>query len=206
MKTISTVNTMTLDGGAPCLDFVNSGYDREKDVLLERLHSYDDLLVLTERTGLFDKAYVDRLEKAARASGTDAAAALLFARDCREKLYRLFAALARNSADHLNPGILTGLNTLFAEGLRVKLLEINRNKPEFSYRPAPGDLYAPVWQLVLSAYDLLHDPNLPYLKQCAHCSWLFIDRTKNHRKKWCSMESCGNPQKTKRYYQLKKKQ
>ena len=99
---------MTLDGGAPCLDFVNSGYDREKDVPAERLHIYDDLLVLAERTGLFDKANIDSLKKTARASGKDAAAALLFARGCREKLYSLFAALARNSAGHLNPEILAG--------------------------------------------------------------------------------------------------
>ncbi|MEM7300202.1 MAG: CGNR zinc finger domain-containing protein [Pseudomonadota bacterium] len=44
------------------------------------------------------------------------------------------------------------------------------------------------------------------LKRCPgeNCGWLFIDETKNSRRTWCSMESCGNRAKAARHYQRKK--
>ncbi len=32
------------------------------------------------------------------------------------------------------------------------------------------------------------------------CGWLFIDETKNARRRWCSMETCGNRAKAARHY------
>lgn len=32
------------------------------------------------------------------------------------------------------------------------------------------------------------------------CGWLFIDETGNGRRRWCSMESCGNRTKARRHY------
>jgi predicted RNA-binding Zn ribbon-like protein len=195
---------MTLDGGAACLDFVNSGYDREKGVVAERIHSYEDLLTLAERLNLFDKAYLNTLNKEALQSKKNAEQALTFARNCRKILYDLFTAVALRRADRLDPEVIADLNQLFAEARRLDLLYINDNELQFSFQPASGDLLAPVWRLVLSSYELLREGNLQFIKQCQRCSWLFIDKTKSHRKKWCSMESCGNAQKTKRYYDHQK--
>ncbi|WP_443691321.1 CGNR zinc finger domain-containing protein [Pseudomonas sp.] len=41
------------------------------------------------------------------------------------------------------------------------------------------------------------------IKQCEGCTWLFIDTSKNHRRRWCSMATCGNRAKAQRHYQLK---
>ena len=40
------------------------------------------------------------------------------------------------------------------------------------------------------------------LKMCPgdDCGWLFIDETKNSRRTWCSMETCGNRAKAARHY------
>ena len=60
-----------------------------------------------------------------------------------------------------------------------------------------------------SAYEnyvarLLED--IANVRQCASetCSWLFLDKTKNHRRRWCDMKSCGNRAKARRYYQRQK--
>lgn len=201
---MTTVHTMTLDGGAPCLDFVNSGFDREKGVVTERLHSYEDLLTLAERLDIPDSVYLGTLKNKAAMSKKDAELALTFARDCRLKLYSLFASLAQGQAAKLGKTALTNLDQLFAEAHSHRLLSVSGDDLKFSFQPSPGDLRAPIWQLLLSAYDLLREGNLQYIKQCPRCSWVFIDQTKNHRKKWCSMESCGNAQKTKRYYAQQK--
>ena len=35
------------------------------------------------------------------------------------------------------------------------------------------------------------------------CAWLFLDESKNRRRTWCSMETCGNRAKVKRHYRRK---
>ena len=40
------------------------------------------------------------------------------------------------------------------------------------------------------------------LNQCNgnNCTWLFVDKSKNHSRKWCDMETCGNRVKSRRHY------
>jgi predicted RNA-binding Zn ribbon-like protein len=41
----------------------------------------------------------------------------------------------------------------------------------------------------------------PRLKACPtdDCQWAFFDSSRNHSRTWCSMEVCGNREKTRRY-------
>jgi predicted RNA-binding Zn ribbon-like protein len=40
------------------------------------------------------------------------------------------------------------------------------------------------------------------LKHCAadDCGWLFLDRSRNHARRWCDMKVCGNNAKARRFY------
>jgi predicted RNA-binding Zn ribbon-like protein len=38
------------------------------------------------------------------------------------------------------------------------------------------------------------------------CGWLFLDTSKNHTRRWCSMKSCGNRAKARRHYNKEKTQ
>lgn len=62
----------------------------------------------------------------------------------------------------------------------------------------------PVLGLVaLSALSILGDPReRDRIKTCPgiDCGWMFIDETKNRRRKWCLMETCGNRAKAARHY------
>ena len=62
----------------------------------------------------------------------------------------------------------------------------------------------PVLGLVaLSAASVLSDPReRGRIKTCPgiDCGWMFIDETKNRRRKWCLMETCGNRAKAARHY------
>ncbi|QGY32323.1 CGNR zinc finger domain-containing protein [Pantoea cypripedii] len=53
------------------------------------------------------------------------------------------------------------------------------------------------------AADLLATGNFEYIRQCEHpdCSLWFYDRTKSHRRRWCSMALCGNRAKIARFRQ-----
>ena len=61
----------------------------------------------------------------------------------------------------------------------------------------------------ISAISILSDPReYQRLKKCPghNCGWLFIDETKNARRKWCIMETCGNRSKAARNYAKKTRQ
>jgi predicted RNA-binding Zn ribbon-like protein len=62
-----------------------------------------------------------------------------------------------------------------------------------------AELDAPVWPLVHSALELVTDGPLERVSQCGRCRWLFLDTTKNHSRRWCSMEGCGTDAKMERY-------
>lgn len=60
--------------------------------------------------------------------------------------------------------------------------------------------------IAASAVALIGDPReLKRIKLCPgnDCGWLFLDETKNGRRKWCMMETCGNRAKASRNYSRK---
>jgi predicted RNA-binding Zn ribbon-like protein len=63
------------------------------------------------------------------------------------------------------------------------------------------------WPIAQAAADLLLSDDLSYVRECAadDCAWLFMDKTKNHGRRWCDMKTCGNRDKARRYYQRSKK-
>ncbi|GLS34876.1 hypothetical protein GCM10010869_04640 [Mesorhizobium tianshanense] len=65
----------------------------------------------------------------------------------------------------------------------------------------------PVLSLItVSALSILSDPKeLARVKTCpgAGCGWMFLDETKDARRKWCIMETCGNRAKASRNYAKK---
>ncbi|MEM9358929.1 MAG: CGNR zinc finger domain-containing protein [Pseudomonadota bacterium] len=61
--------------------------------------------------------------------------------------------------------------------------------------------------IAASALSILSDPReLDRVKMCPgdDCGWLFVDETKNRRRRWCRMETCGNRAKAARHYKRTK--
>jgi predicted RNA-binding Zn ribbon-like protein len=59
-----------------------------------------------------------------------------------------------------------------------------------------------LWPVARSAAELLTSERAGRVRECASetCSWLFLDGSRNGRRKWCDMASCGNRAKARRYY------
>jgi predicted RNA-binding Zn ribbon-like protein len=57
----------------------------------------------------------------------------------------------------------------------------------------------PLWPIAVAAVDLLRSDRLARVKQCANCTWLFVDRSRNGSRRWCSMDECGAHTKMRRY-------
>lgn len=60
-------------------------------------------------------------------------------------------------------------------------------------------------RLLLAIERLQSHGAWPRLKACTvdDCRWAFYDATRNHSRTWCSMDVCGNREKTRRYRERK---
>ncbi|MEV0593220.1 CGNR zinc finger domain-containing protein [Nonomuraea cavernae] len=57
-----------------------------------------------------------------------------------------------------------------------------------------------LWEVAASAVELLGHGPLGRLGECPSCCWLFLDTSRNNRRRWCSMTTCGSRDKSRRYY------
>jgi len=89
------------------------------------------------------------------------------------------------------------------EAMRVLLVEaLSRAKPVGACPLDWATDELPV-MLVLAAAKLLEHEDLSRLRECQDddCGWLFLDRSKNGSRRWCSSADCGNRARAKRHYQ-----
>jgi len=80
-------------------------------------------------------------------------------------------------------------------------------KPGHTYELAwdePSDLTldSVLWPVVRAAGALLTSPELAKVRECdsASCRWMYVDRSKNHSRRWCDMKVCGNRMKAQNFY------
>jgi predicted RNA-binding Zn ribbon-like protein len=58
-----------------------------------------------------------------------------------------------------------------------------------------------LWPVMRAMAELLTSDRLHRVKQCAECRWMFMDRSRNASRRWCSMTVCGNRVKARRYHE-----
>ena len=61
-----------------------------------------------------------------------------------------------------------------------------------------------VHRLAHAATQLLASDDLDRLRGCDDCCWLYLDRSKNRSRKWCSMADCGTNAKKRRYIEKRR--
>lgn len=161
------------------------------------LRSYDDLVELGLKTETLSEAAARRLRRAAGEHPRKAEAAVRTALDVRGLLDSVFRPVAEGGRPPARA--LDELRELAAEAIaRGRLVEAGDGSFAWSWDEV-AELDAPVWPLVHSALELVTDGPLERVSQCGRCRWLFLDTTKNHSRRWCSMEGCGTDAKIERY-------
>lgn len=190
-------------GGNLCLDFANTIDNRTSDHAQELLTDYARLLRWTEESGALDKKIVEQLKSAARNSpaiqSTVRAAVQL-----RDAIYDVFSAVAQEHA--IPPDALAMVNKVAQRASQhAQVIRTNRHF-EWGWISPEESLDSMLWPVARAAGELLTSQEIDLVRQCASdtCAWLFIDRTKNHRRRWCDMKTCGNRDKARRYYHRQK--
>jgi predicted RNA-binding Zn ribbon-like protein len=182
-----------------CLAFVNTLPDRPR-CQEETLSSYADLLEWARTRDVVNAEVATDLEQTAAADPDAAAAALERARALREVLFRLLtgaAVAARPAVEDLE-----ALNRALADAMPKARVAVQEGRFHWAWCCAEQDLDRPVWPVVRSAAELLASDEIGKVRQCAAdgCSWLFVDRSRGGRRRWCSMATCGNRAKARRHY------
>ena len=195
---------LSLLGGRPCLDFVNTLDWRGTDQPVEFLHSYDDLLAWSRHAGTISDGEAQRLSQRSKTDPSRAAAVLQDAIDLREAIYRIFKSTAE--ALQVTDADLMIFNQYL--GAAMQFLHIIQQKQEFIWNSQcdPPKLEGVLNPLIRSAADLLVSGEHKRVKKCGDpaCGWLFLDISRNRSRRWCDMRDCGNRAKASRFYKKQK--
>ena len=72
--------------------------------------------------------------------------------------------------------------------------------------PEAGGVAGAMGRMVAAVFTAMADEDWSRLKLCSSptCRWAFFDRSRNHSSRWCTMASCGNRQKARRFRQRAK--
>jgi len=176
--------------GHPAIDFLNTAY-APGGVLVETIGDGRALLDWMMGAGLVDKDEAARLARRFTRKSLDAAAEE--ARTVREWARTWIEAWRANPARDYGDEI-AALNKLLARESRGRELVANKRRLELIERPHFEDareLIAPI-AVEIARLVTQEDPSL--VKACAgtECTLQFLDRTKAHRRVFCSATACGN--------------
>ena len=184
---------------------MNTLDDRFSDAPKELLKDYVDLARFGEETGALTDQQMDRLIKRSMLHREEAARALKSAIQLREAISDIFYALVRKKPAPSSSLII--LNQHVQEAAQHLGLVPARHGFEWKFDTRLDDLLAPMWPIARDATELLASERAELVRACASktCEWLFLDESKNHRRRWCDMTKCGNRAKVKRFYSRSKR-
>jgi predicted RNA-binding Zn ribbon-like protein len=179
------------------LDFANS---------VGKLQGYDDLLTWSQQAD-----QIGPVSRRHLSAGSERAKAEAFKESqvLGANLSTLFRAAARHQK--LPQAALDHLNSLVHKTAAWRQISTCEDDDQgrriscgWDFKGAPpAALLGPI---VWRAVELLETGPLDRVKECPadDCGWLFLDTSKNRSRQWCSMQTCGNVSKVRRFRERSK--
>lgn len=181
------------------LDFVNTD-DLRRGVRVDVLRDFSALIAWLGAANVLDAERAAGIARRADQQPAGAAAALVEARRVRAALRALAergAAVEKARSDALHE-----INRVLGRSAGTRRVEtIDDGSFRQSFVPV-GDAFAGLMiPVVESAAQSLVDGDLPRVRRCAdaRCPRVFFDNTRNGRRRWCDMATCGNRAKAARF-------
>ena len=193
-----------LSGNWLCLDFTHTLTERYSPQPQDLLNSYSDLVAWGSYERLLTDEEAQQLLWEANNHPEEASATQERALELRETIYRMFYALSEGSSPEQSD--LALLNERLAEAMSHACLVPDGGAFRWDWATNEQALDRILWLVVRSAADLLTSEKLHDVRACAadDCKWLFLDASKNHSRRWCDMQTCGNQAKARRHSSRKK--
>jgi len=234
VMTAPGIADLPLVGGHPALDLVNTVEPRLPAAgRHEHLAAPRDALTWALRARLVDQAEAAAITGAWTDSPAAADRALIALRQVREALSTVLSALltapgpgagadigpgrkaAMSGQDRDAPSLadtsleLEYLSVTWAAALTRSRLSVNASADP-AVRLVVGSSPALLIpdRAVHAAVELLCDVDVAHLGMCpvpeGGCGWVFIDRSRNRSRRWCSMGDCGSHAKARRLTQRRR--
>lgn len=186
--------------GQLCLDFVNSVDWRTSDHPQDSLIDFDALVAWAVKAGLFSSDEAIILGKQGADNPNESRNALERAVMFREVLYRLLVSAATGSPPLQSD--LAYFNDMMPRALGHVRMTTDGDRFRLNWMSEALTVEHALWRVAVSAAALMCSGAIGYLRTCegSGCGWLFVDTSKNHRRRWCDMKGCGNREKARRHY------
>ena len=179
------------------LDFVNTDTGARGT---DPLNDFERFARWLESAHVFDADRAATMQRRAIQQPAGALAVLTDARRTRAVLRNLAERGANLSDARLSA--LAEINRILGRSAGTRRVEL---RPDGSFARAfvpVGDAFAGLLiPIVESAADALIQDELPRVRRCAdpRCARVFLDATRNGRRRWCDMATCGNRAKAARH-------
>ena len=185
--------------GSLCLDLANTWGNRS-DATSDTLKSFADLLKWAHDAGVVNDRERRELETLAHREASKSFGVFRTARDFRDIVFRVCSAIA--SKEKVPEREVSVLNAALQTVPRQRLC-CGGECCEWEWPAEKPDLRQILWPVIQSAADLVTSSDISRVRECGapDCNWLFIDRSRGGRRRWCDMSTCGNRAKARRYYE-----
>jgi predicted RNA-binding Zn ribbon-like protein len=183
------------------LDFVNTD-DVRRGVRIDLLRDFDGLLGWLSAARVLDAERLSMMRRRAQQQPAGATASLVDARRIRAALRALGErglSLMRVRDDAIGE-----INRVLGRSAGTRRVEANAGGGFVRTFVPGGDAFAGLMiPVVESAADSLIGGELNRVRRCSdpRCPRLFLDTTRNARRRWCDMATCGNRAKAARFRQ-----
>jgi predicted RNA-binding Zn ribbon-like protein len=188
-----------LVAGHLALDFANTlDYRYDPDRLIDLLPSYERFLAFCRQSGVITAAQMRKLLDGLSAS--DSQRVLKEVIGFREALYFLILSAVHDRRP--DESHLRALNGFLSKAPAVDEIVWHKRKFVRSSRDVTERPDGPFRQVVDSAVALITSSDIYNIRECSEktCRWFFLDRSRNHSRRWCDMQLCGNRSKAERFY------
>jgi predicted RNA-binding Zn ribbon-like protein len=198
---MSDPQSLSLVGGVLCLDFANTLEFRRTAREEEALTSFEELRRWAARVGAIEGETAELLRQRATDDSAAARRVLADARLLREAIYDVLSAIACGVAPQR--AALDGLNAALKPLLSASSFRVDDRGAGLVWSGPPAALERVLWPVARSTFELMLSNELSRVRECANqeCHWLFVDRSRNHSRRWCAMAICGNVMKVRRFRQ-----
>lgn len=192
-------------GGSLALDFANTLGGTHTAPTHDHIVEYTDLVEFCRLAGTVQPSQARRLVEEAGRQPARAAAVLRRAIALREAIWRVFDAYAKNG--RAEPADLATIHEEELAALRHARFQPSASDVDYAWSDELV-IDRPLWAIARSAAELRRSKDdLVRVRECGSdtCEWLFIDKSRNHTRRWCDMNDCGNAAKVRRFRQRQRR-
>ncbi len=203
MSRQSSISDLRLTGGDLCLDFINTVHHRFRPEEGDYLHGFRDITTWYQHIQGMTPKTIQTLDRLAKSYPQKAAQVFTKSIQLRELLYQIFSPITAGKPPA--PQDLQALAAYITEAYTNMELTWQKEEGRLQLQFNAPALEQVNWHIAQHALQLLSHGPLKQVKQCPGCGWIFLDKSKNSSRRWCSMATCGDIDKVTRFQQRNKK-